>query len=190
MGLYTKTEAVQPEKSMLGCMVATALLVFTIGAVAVWGRAQFVLGDTEKADRLMAERAAARFLDGLEQAMQDAGVSSPAELFKTDEAFAPPRTVEEAERQTQLLRAVLFNGASAEAQLRDELRAHLKNEAYAARLSDPWGRGYYMVSATTEEGAPAVAVLSAGKNGTLDSVPHLFAKPNDDVVVVRPLRKP
>lgn len=155
MGLYTKqSDGVQPEKSMVGCLVATAGMVILIAIIAVWQGAGFVFGQAEAAREAQAERARLRIEAAAAELLEDTGAPSLEALFAPG-AFDDL----DAEAESRWLLQVLRRGKSAPMPLQDEYREKMAEE-YIDFTADPWQVPWQLRRPKPDEDKPIIATHS------------------------------
>jgi len=157
MGLYTKQEGVHPEKSLVGCLVATVGMVAIIAVYAIVQGTPFILGNAEAARQAQAQRAMDRIVAAAAALAEDAEVERLDGLFKAEALDdADPEAL------SRWLRQVLRHGAASDAPLRDEVRDAIQNE-YIDFGQDPWGRSYEL-ALPDSDGEAYVVVRLAGSD--------------------------
>lgn len=155
MGLYTKqSDGVQPEKSMVGCLVATAGMVLVIAIVALWQGAGFVFGQAESARVAQAERAMLRIEAAAAELLEDTGAPSLEALFAPDALDDL-----DAEAESRWLLQVLRRGKNAPMPLQDEYREKMAEE-YIDFTADPWQQPWRLSRPSPEDEKPILVTHS------------------------------
>jgi hypothetical protein len=135
--LYEKTEA-NPEKSLAGCLVATAAMMGVVAVLALAEGGAFIGGRGDYAKMLMAERGVEEVREAVQAVLADAGVATVAQLFDPAATEGADATVQ---RCCDWFADVLERGHGADVPLRPEIRERLKAQ-YLRPAHDPWGRPY------------------------------------------------
>lgn len=155
MGLYTKqSDGVQPEKSMVGCLVATGGMVIIIAVIALWQGAGFVFGKAESARESQAERAMRHIEAAAAEMLEDTDAPSLEALFVPD-AFDDL----DAEAESRWLLQVLRRGKDAPMPLQDEYRTKMQDQ-YIDFTADPWQEPWRLRRPGPEEEKPIIATHS------------------------------
>ena len=155
MGLYTKqSDGVQPEKSMIGCLVATAGMVGVIAIIALWQGAGFIFGQAESARGAQAERAILRIEAAARELLEDTEAPSLESLFAPG-AFDDL----DPEAESRWLLQVLRRGKTAPMPLQEAFREKMKDQ-YIDFTADPWQEPWRLSRPGPEDDRAVVATHS------------------------------
>jgi len=157
MGLYSKqVDGANPEKSLLGCLVATAGMVLIVGILMLLQGSPFVFGKAEAAREAQAARAVLRIEAAAQRLAEDTGVEDLRQIFEV-EGQQPDQ-----DGLSMWLLLALYQGNKAKVPLRAEVREKMANQ-YIDFNIDPWGQPYRLSLPTrSNEDQPLVVVQHSG----------------------------